>query len=215
MMGLISITRRAYRGVSLFLLAVLIAGCAGQPYRYHGPTYDLPHPAPDFNLPAASGMSTPGLNYHLATQKGRAVLIYFGYTHCPDECPITLALLAQVKHKLPDKPLDLVFITVDPENDTPQVIADYANNFDPSIITISVDKNTVLPLLQSYGGWATYHTATAEASGKSSGGLDTHTDSVYLIDPAGNLLVQYAYPVVFSDLLADLQYLFETMPPAK
>src|SRR5262249_23416701 len=146
-----------------------------------------------------------------AAQKGRPVLIYFGYTHCPDECPITLATLAQVKRKLPNKPLDLVFISVDPVNDTPQIMADYAKNFDPSIVAISVDENTVLPLLQSYGGLATYKTATADASDKPGGeALDTHTDNVYLIDPAGNLLVQYAYPVVFNDLLADLQHLFET-----
>lgn len=212
-------TRWGFPGV--FVLAtlsmILIAACGSAPHKFNGVAYDLPHPAPDFSLPAASGTT-----YHLADQHGHPVLIYFGYTNCPDVCPITLAMMTQVKQKIGGKPLDIVFISVDPEHDTPKVMQDYVKNFDPSIVAISVDKNTVLPLLQSYGGIVTYADTSANAANSGStqntangtGGsnaisVQTHTSFVYLIDPAGNLRVQYNSPQI-SDLLPDVQYVLDS-----
>ena len=217
-------TRRGFPGVfSLsagFLLAtLLITGCGSAPYKFNGVAYDLPHPAPDFSLPAANGTT-----YHLADQHGHGVLLYFGYTTCPDICPITLAMMTQVKQKLGGKPLDIVFISVDPEHDTPQVMLDYVKNFDPSIVAISADKNIVLPLLQSYGGIVTYADSAASAGTGNKAGttntsnstnsssattVQTHSSFVYLIDPAGNLRVQYTYPVALNDLLPDARYVLD------
>ncbi len=179
--------------------------------------HNLPHPAPDFSLPAADGST-----YHLADQRGHPVLLYFGYTNCPDVCPITLAMMTQVKQKLGGKPLGIVFISVDPEHDTPKVMADYVKNFDPSIVAISADKMTVLPLLQSYGGIVTYadsaaNTGSNSATTNTSNGtnassattVEAHSSFVYLIDSAGNLRVQYTYPVALNDLLPDARYVLD------
>jgi len=66
--------------------------------------------------------------------KGKPFLVYFGYTHCPDVCPTTLAQITDVLKRLPDKPIRVLFITVDPERDTPALMADYVGSFDPRII---------------------------------------------------------------------------------
>jgi protein SCO1 len=68
---------------------------------------------------------------------GHPYLVYFGYTHCPDICPTTLAEIADVFRKIPDKPIKALFITVDPDRDTPKVMGDYVSSFGPRIIGLS------------------------------------------------------------------------------
>jgi protein SCO1/2 len=69
--------------------------------------------------------------------RGHPFLVYFGYTHCPDVCPTTLAQILDIFRQLPDKPIRALFITVDPERDTPALMADYVSSFDSRIIGLS------------------------------------------------------------------------------
>ena len=69
--------------------------------------------------------------------KGHPFLVYFGYTHCPDVCPTTLADIADVLRKMPDAPIRVLFVTVDPERDSPAAMADYVSSFDPRFVGLS------------------------------------------------------------------------------
>ena len=84
----------------------------------------------------------------LADFKGQVVVVFFGYTQCPDFCPTTLSEWVQVKQALGEngKKLQAVFITVDPERDTPEVLKDYMANFDPSFLAL-VPTLDALPAL--------------------------------------------------------------------
>ncbi len=68
---------------------------------------------------------------------GHPYLVYFGYTHCPDVCPTTLAQISDVLRKLPGKPVKALFITVDPDRDSPKAMGDYVSSFDPRVIGLS------------------------------------------------------------------------------
>ncbi len=71
------------------------------------------------------------------TLRGRPFLVYFGYTHCPDVCPTELARISDVLTAMGDKAVPALFITVDPERDTPKVMQDYAGSFGPHVIGLS------------------------------------------------------------------------------
>ena len=71
------------------------------------------------------------------TLKGRPFLVYFGYTHCPDVCPTELARISDILGKMGDKSIPALFITVDPERDTPKLMQDYVSSFNPAVIGLS------------------------------------------------------------------------------
>jgi protein SCO1/2 len=91
--------------------------------------------------PSVSLTDTSGQPYDLADRtKGKVTLVYFGYTHCPDVCPINMALAAATLAKMPAAEraqVTVVFITTDPKRDTPQVIRAWLNNFDPSFVGLT------------------------------------------------------------------------------
>ncbi|MEV0090593.1 SCO family protein [Streptomyces sp. NPDC050738] len=103
---------------------------------------DTPFTKPDLVL-----KDTHGKKYDLLKQtKGKAVLIYFGYTHCPDICPLTMGNLAVAKKALPkadqDK-VDVVFVTTDPERDTPAALGTWLKSMDPSFTGLTGDFSTI------------------------------------------------------------------------
>ena len=71
------------------------------------------------------------------TLRGKPFLVYFGYTHCPDVCPTELAHISDVLSKMGNKAIPTLFITVDPERDTPKVMQDYVSSFNPAVIGLS------------------------------------------------------------------------------
>src|SRR5271163_4051919 len=71
------------------------------------------------------------------TLRGRPFLVYFGYTHCPDVCPTELARISDVLGQMGDKSIPALFITVDPERDTPKIMQEYVSSFNPAIIGLS------------------------------------------------------------------------------
>ena len=77
------------------------------------------------------------------TLRGKPFLVYFGYTHCPDVCPTELAHISDVLSKMGNKAIPTLFITVDPERDTPKVMQDYVSSFNPAVIGLSGSPQAV------------------------------------------------------------------------
>jgi len=123
--------------------------------------------------------------------RGRYMLVYFGYTHCPDICPAELQVMAQALDRLGDKAAKvvLVFITLDPERDTPQAMADYVKSFGPNFVGLTGSPEAIAAAAKAY------RVVYSKAENKASPGdysLD-HSALVYLMDPEGKYLAHFAY----------------------
>ncbi len=115
--------------------------------------------------------------------RGEPFLVFFGYTHCPDVCPTTLFQLAQVLRALgPDAKIRVLFITVDPERDTPKLMQDYAESFDKRIIGLSGDRAAIDKVISAYRVYA-----RKEASAKGEYTMD-HSAVIYLMGRDGRFL---------------------------
>ncbi len=114
-----------------------------------------------------------------ADLKGHATLVFFGYTHCPDVCPTTLAQISEVLKRLPDKPIGVLFISFDPERDTPALLKDYVASFDPRIDGLTGDRAAVEQAERAY---RVYAKKVPAANGDYS--FD-HSSIVYLMDAKG------------------------------
>ncbi len=117
-----------------------------------------------------------------ADMKGAPFLVYFGYTNCPDICPATLAEMSDVLARLPGKPIRALFITIDPERDTPQSLKDYLASFDPRIIGLSGDREAIDKVEKAYRVYA--RKGPPENGGY---GMD-HSSIVYLMDAKGRFV---------------------------
>lgn len=185
------------------LAGLMIAGglVLTQPYTYNGSLIDPAIPAPDFVLQQAGGEE-----YRLSEQRGKAVVMFFGYTTCPDVCPATLAEMKQVRANLMDKDerVDYLFITVDPERDTPERMQQYLAGFDQTFIGLSAPLDV---LEEVYAGYGVYRAVSEESS--AAGYLVDHTSRVYVVDPSGGLRLTYPFGTAPEDIAADLRQLLK------
>ena len=113
-----------------FLLAAEVD--SSRPVLASGTWLPEARPIADFHL-----IDSQGRPVSRTALLGRPTLVYFGFTHCPDECPDTLAALARVKRRAAIPGLQVIFITVDPQRDTPAVLAGYVRHFDPSFLGLT------------------------------------------------------------------------------
>lgn len=125
------------------VLAPFLAGCS-KPAPWHMTDISGGMPRLDFRL-SANGQPVTG-----ETFRGKVLALYFGYTHCPDVCPTTLANLAQMAEKVNSPDLRILFVTVDPERDTDQVMADYAKAFSPQVVGLRGTDNQLADLARKY-----------------------------------------------------------------
>ncbi|MBI1422185.1 MAG: redoxin domain-containing protein [Gammaproteobacteria bacterium] len=133
----------------------------------------------DFTLDTATGP------FDLKSQRGKVVLIYFGYTFCPDICPTNLMLIAQAFNALSKDELARVqgvFISVDPERDTLDRLAAYTKYFHPSIIGATGKPDHIAKIAKQYG--AVYRKVEGESEG---GYLIDHSANTYVVAPDGSL----------------------------
>lgn len=140
----------------------------------------------------------------LADFKGQVVVVFFGFTQCPDVCPTTLAELAEVKKALGEdgNRLQAVFVTVDPERDTPDLLQAYMANFDPSFIALRGTVDQTRAVAKSFKA----HFQKVPGEEPDSYSID-HTAGAYVFDPQGRLrlFVRYGQPV--EDWIADVRAL--------
>ena len=116
--------------------------------------------------------------------RGKVVLVFFGYTGCPDMCPTTLALLASAMKELGTVATGVqgLFVTVDPKRDTPQVLAQYVPAFYPTFLALYADEATTERTVREFKGY--FHANAPNADGSYS--VD-HSAQVYVFDPAGRI----------------------------
>ncbi|WP_430390753.1 SCO family protein [Dyella sp. 20L07] len=195
--------RRAGRMILLFALALgtlLLAGCNRDdaiPWRLTNITGHMPDL--DFRLVDDHGKPVTGQDY-----RGKVVLLYFGYTHCPDVCPLTLAQLHVIMQRLGPLADDarILFVSVDPARDTPEIMHAYVNAFDPRAVGLSGTPRDIEALSKRYR--SAYTREPDQANGQYE---VSHSSAIYVFDRDGKarLLSTPANPQ--DDLVHDLHLL--------
>jgi protein SCO1 len=162
-----------------------------------GTVVDPPQALPDFTMTANNGEPLS-----LGDLAGDYVLAYFGYTHCPDVCPATLLDFRQVKRELGEaaEGVTFLFISVDPERDTPDLLDRYLERYDPDFIGLS-DAGALAEISEAFG--LTY--IKRENTGSAAGYLMDHTATKFLIDPQGRLVRVYSFTADPDVIAADLR----------
>lgn len=180
------------------LLLMLLASCSEPPSPYHAIDVSWQHKQPAFELTDAGGKQ-----HKLTEFRGRAVVLFFGYTHCPEVCPTTLADLAQVMHELgPDATrVQVIFVTLDPERDRPELLGKYVTAFNPAFLGLYGDAAATAAAAKAFG--VNYE---KRPDGHGSYTLD-HTDGMYLIGPRGAPLLLSPYGQRPELLVQDIRML--------
>jgi protein SCO1 len=145
-----------------------------------------------------------GEPFSLSDMQGKMALMLFGYTHCPDVCPLTLLNYKQIKEALGDQgdEVEFVFISVDGERDTPEIMKDYVGRFDPGFVGLTGDEATLLRVGEDYD---LYFAKRADAGGSTENYLVDHNSNTYLIDRDGNLVALYLYGTEADVIAEDIQ----------
>ena len=192
-----------WMGLGLAAGLLLIAAITfARPYTLRGSAIQEPFPAPDFTLTDGSGQP-----YRLSDQRGKLLLIFFGFTYCPDVCPTTLADMKQIRERLGKdaEQVEFVFITVDPERDVPEKVGQYVAAFDSAFTGLSGDEGQLEPVWKAYG---VYRNLNKESPDDKNYSVD-HSSRVYLVDPSGNLRLTYTFGTPVDDILQDVRYLLK------
>jgi protein SCO1/2 len=194
----------AARRLVCFGAAALLAGCdklrpsAGKA-AFHGVDITGADYARVLALPDQNGRMRT-----LEDFKGKVTVVFFGYTQCPDVCPTTMAELAQVKKSLgPDGDrVQVVFVSVDPERDTPEVLKSYMASFDPSFVALrGTPEQTAVAAKE-------FKVFYAKAPGKTQGSYTVdHTAGSFVFDAAGQVRLFVRYGGGAESLEADLKTL--------
>jgi protein SCO1/2 len=177
--------------------AALLAACQPTAPAFHGIDLTGADYAKDFRLRDPEGRTRT-----LADFKGQAVLLFFGFTQCPDVCPTALARAAQAKALLGElgARLQVVFVTVDPERDTPQVLQAYTKAFDESFLGLYGSLDETAELARNFKAY--YKKVPTGASYT----MD-HTALSYVYDPAGKLRVVLRHDQTAEQYAQDLRRL--------
>lgn len=140
-----------------------------------------------------------GKPFQLASQRGKVVLIFFGYTFCPDACPTTLSKLSSVSRRLgaDAAKVKVLYISVDPERDTPDVLKADLANFKLDSIGLTGTKAQIDAVVQQYG--AAYEIVpTPDSAAKYS---VSHTTTLYALDPQGRLRAKFRYEATVDEIV--------------
>ena len=145
----------------------------------------------------------------LADFRGQAVMMFFGYTHCPDFCPTALAQMAQVRARLgADGPrLQGLFVTVDPKRDTPQVLAQYVPAFDPSFLGLYGSEQATAAAAADFKIFF-----AAQKPGPQGQYTVDHSGVIYALDPQGRLRLVMRPSQTVDAMTADIRHLLEETP---
>lgn len=183
-----------WTAVALALAVVVAAGIAFAPPaapRFHGTTYTEVAPAAEFSL-----VDHDGRPVSLRSFRGEPVLLFFGYTRCPDICPTTLTSLTRAMKEADTEGIRVLLVTVDPAHDTPAELKKYTRHFGPAVVGLTGDSTALATARAGYGAYVAAK-PMAPAAGPHGHGdhaaalaaKTVHSGVVYGIDRRGNLQV--------------------------
>lgn len=192
----------------LVLGAILMTGCAA-PYEFNG--VEIENQTPAFDIVGVDGENQP---FQLSEHRGEYVLVNFGYTFCPDVCPFTLADMSAAYEQLEAENADLseelamVFVSVDPERDTPDVLDAYTNAFHKDIYGIYIEDPQALETTKTAYGIFAEKNEPADPENPDNYFVD-HSAGIYVIDPDGNFRLFFPYETEVEQMVADLEHLLK------
>jgi protein SCO1/2 len=160
--------------------------------------------ARELNLPDADGRPRS-----LAEFQGKVTVVFFGFTQCPDVCPTTMAELATIKKALgaDGARVQPVFVSIDPERDTPEVLKAYVGNFGPDFVALRGDAE------QTKAAAKHFKVFYAKVPGKTAGSYTMdHTAGSYVFDPRGRVRLFTRYGMGAEPLQSDLKRLLDEKP---
>jgi len=188
--------------VFLSVFVVILGLAAGvyflRPHTFHGTVIQSPEPSFDFTLTGIDG------DVSLSDFRGKMVLIYFGYTFCPDICPATLANVGQALRDLGTKADDVqvLMVSLDPERDTPEKLAKYVAQFHPSFVGITGSQEELDKVASLYG---IFYQKTEGSN--ATGYLIDHTATLLVLDRDGYLKLVFPFGVTSDEIADDLKYM--------
>jgi len=182
------------------LVSGIFQGCSSQEPSFRGTVIAGPEAAPEIGLDDQEGNK-----FRLSDQKGKVVLLFFGFSHCPEACPMTLSTWKQIESRLNGAVdgVKFVFVTVDPERDDAESLGNFVSAYSQRIISLRGDAQALKPIHQSYGIFI------EKDNEKISEGsyLINHTTSIILIDQKGRWRLNYPYGVSADDIVHDIEIL--------
>jgi protein SCO1/2 len=187
------------------LVGLVVGACAIPLPRIAQPpaTYNGGVLSPRIGLPELGLSRADGARFSTAETRGRVSLFFFGYTYCPDVCPMTLAHVAQVRKLLGSQAsqVDAYFVTVDPERDTPERLARYTQGFDKAIVGLT-GTTEELRLMQ-----VAFNIVTERRPAPDGGShyFMDHTAAVFLVDKEGAIRLIYPYGMGAEEIAADIK----------
>lgn len=170
----------------------------GQEQSFRGIEVTRPYAAPDFTLTDQDGRPL-----RLSSLRGKAVLMFFGYTSCPDVCPTTLLRFERARKALgaDAERVAFVMISVDPERDTPQRLKAHLEQYDPAIVGLTGTPGAVREVMERYQVVA----EKTPVAGSAVGYVVNHSAAVYLVDPAGRVRVMFPFGASAEDYVHDVR----------
>lgn len=174
-------------------------GRAGEPGGPQGNYLPSPIPAPDFVLTSQNGERVSSGDF-----PGKALVVFFGYTSCPDVCPLTLSHLSRAFGLMDEngERIQVLFISVDPERDTPARIGTYLANFHPSFVGLTGTEDEIRSVASAFG---VYFSRVGEGEGYT---VD-HTARSFVIDKSGEIVLTFPVSSTPEEMATDLTRLLK------
>lgn len=190
---------RAIRNLTVLGLLLLLAGCGGDA-EWHAKNIRGLMPDLEFELTA-----TDGEPFTAEDRAGQVRLLFFGFTNCPDICPATMARLQSAVKQMPEDMRDevsLLFVSVDPERDTPERIGDYVKFFGDNVVGLTSDEKTLRDLAKRY------RTTFGYGKPDEDGNYDvSHSSAVYAFDGEGRARLLIRSDQSVGEISEDLETL--------
>ena len=186
--------------VGAMLSAIYFISCKPQVYQFRGAAVNPIRKAPDLMLTDHSGRK-----FRLSDQQRRVVLIFFGFTLCPDVCPMTLSKLQKVNSALEKDASSVLFlfVTVDPERDQINSLTKYVRGYGSYFIGL---RGSQAELDAVYNAYGIFHEVDKKFQQKS-GYLVNHTNSIFVVDKNGNWRLNYTDQATSDDIIQDVRQL--------
>ncbi|MCL7455468.1 MAG: SCO family protein [Anaerolineae bacterium] len=180
------------------MLTAMLAACGSPSFR--GSVVQEPLSVPDFALTDENGET-----FRLSDQRGNVVLLFFGYTSCPDVCPTTLANWRKVHETLGQDAarVRFVFVTVDPERDTVERLGLHVNAFNPDFVGLTGTQEELEAVYQVFDVFYEKDTSSASALGY----LVNHTATTFVLDAEGVWRLRETYGTPYEDIVHDIRQL--------